>query len=50
MTNVLESTVAPASIYLQQFIEFLMFNMVEVLINLRLCLSLKDLCVGARVA
>ena len=42
----LESTVAPASIYLQQFIEFLMFNMVEVL---RLCPS-KDLCVGARVA
>ena len=30
----LESTVAPASIYLQQFIEFLMFDMVEVLINL----------------
>ena len=45
----LESTVAPASIYLQQFIEFLMFNMVEVLINLRLCPS-EDLCVGARVA
>ena len=35
----LESTVAPASIYLQQFIEFLMFNIVEVLINLRLCPS-----------
>ena len=32
----LESTVAPASIYLRQFIEFLMFNMVEVLINFRL--------------
>ena len=33
----LESTVAPASIYLQQFIEFLMFNMMnEVLIDLRL--------------
>ena len=45
----LESTVAPASIYLRQFIEFLMFNMVEVLINLRLCPS-EDLCVGARVA
>ena len=36
----LESTVAPASIYLlQQFIEFLMFNVVEVLIDLRLCHS-----------
>ena len=45
----LESTVAPASIYLQQFIEFLMFNIVEVLINLRHCPS-EDLCVGARVA
>ena len=46
----LESTVAPASIYLQQFIEFLMFNMMnEVLIDLRVCPS-KDLCVGARVA
>ena len=46
----LESTVAPASIYLRQFIEFLMFNMIEVLIKLRLCPSSKDLCVGARVA
>ena len=45
----LESTVAPASIYLRQFIECLMFNMVEVLINLRHCPS-EDLCVGARVA
>ena len=45
----LESTVAPASIYLQQFIEFVMFNIVDVLIDLRHCPS-EDLCVGARVA
>ena len=41
----LESTVAPASIYLQQFIEFLMFNMVEVCVFalLRTCVSVPGL-------
>ena len=41
----LESTVAPASIYLQQFIEFLMVNMVDCVLALfrRTCVSAPGL-------